>query len=70
MANNRPFLNTRQASFYLGISITTLQRLRRCGQGPIFRQHSRFILYHVDDLNTWSLANSSAPSPVGEIGNG
>lgn len=70
MSSSRPFLNTRQASFYLGVSVTSLERLRRCGDGPIFRRHSRFILYHIDDLNAWSLANSSAVRPAGEAVHG
>lgn len=50
-----PFLNTRQAAFYLHISARHLERLRREGGGPRFRRHSRFVFYHIDDLNVWSL---------------
>jgi len=59
MVGNRCFLNTSQASFYLGVSASYLQRLRRTDKGPVFRQHSRFFLYHIDDLNAWSLEMSS-----------
>lgn len=53
-----PFLNTPQAANYLGISIRLLLRLRRGGGGPIYRRHSRFIQYHIADLDAWSEANS------------
>lgn len=60
---NRCFLNTRQASFHLGVSASYLARLRQSDMGPPFRQHSRCILYHIDDLNAWSLATRrSGPS--------
>jgi hypothetical protein len=28
--------------------------LRRDGKGPVFRLHSRFVQYHIDDLDAWS----------------
>jgi len=49
-----PFLNTDQAAAYLKISSRLLKRLRRAGKGPVFRRHSRFIQYHIDDLDGWS----------------
>lgn len=49
-----PFLNTDQAAAYLKISARTLKRLRRMGKGPVFRRHSRFVQYHIDDLENWS----------------
>lgn len=49
-----PFLSTKQAAFYLGLSPRTLQGLRGTGLGPAYRRHSRFIRYHIDDLDAWS----------------
>ena len=49
-----PFLNTDQAAAYLKISARTLKRLRRDGKGPVFRRHSRFVQYHIYDLDSWS----------------
>lgn len=54
-----PFLNTDQAAAYLKISSRLLKRLRVRGQGPTFRRHSRFVQYHIDDLDAWSVAHSS-----------
>lgn len=49
-----PFLNTDQAAAYLKLSTRTLKRLKRAGKGPVFRRHSRFVQYHIDDLDSWS----------------
>jgi hypothetical protein len=49
-----PFLNTDQAAAYLKLSGKLLKRLRRAGKGPVFRRHSRYIQYHIDDLDAWS----------------
>lgn len=49
-----PFLNTEQAGFYLGLSARKLQALRAEGKGPTWRRHSRYVRYHIDDLDAWS----------------
>jgi DNA-binding transcriptional MerR regulator len=49
-----PFLTTEQAAFYLGLSPRKLQALRASGLGPRFRRHSRYVRYHIDDLDAWS----------------
>lgn len=49
-----PFLSTKQAAFYLGVSPRKLQSMRVAGSGPTFRRHCRFVRYHIDDLDTWS----------------
>ena len=54
-----PFLNTEQAAFYLGLSPRRLQELRSAGEGPRFRRHSRYVRYHIDDLDSWSKAVSA-----------
>jgi hypothetical protein len=54
-----PFLNTDQAAAYLKMSSRLLKRLRRDGKGPVFRRHSRYIQYHIDDLDAWSDEHSA-----------
>lgn len=49
-----PFLSTEQAAFYLGLSPRKLQSMRAGGTGPFFRRHSRYVRYHIDDLDRWS----------------
>ena len=56
-----PFLNTEQAAFYLGICPRRLQVLRGLGTGPRFRRHSRYIRYHIDDLDIWSRETAKEP---------
>lgn len=54
-----PFLNTDQAAAYLGLSSRQLKRLRVRGSGPLFRRHSRYVQYHIEDLDAWSRENSA-----------
>ena len=49
-----PFLSTEQAAFYLGLSPRRMQQMRASACGPEFRRHSRFVRYHIDDLDAWS----------------
>ena len=55
-----PFLTTDQAGFYLGLSARKLQAMRRIGEGPPFRRHSRYVRYHIDDLDSWSRGIAAA----------
>jgi predicted DNA-binding transcriptional regulator AlpA len=57
---SRPFLNTRQAAHYLGLSARHLERMRRRRTGPRFRRHGRFVFYHIDDIEAWSRATAEA----------
>jgi hypothetical protein len=54
-----PFLNTEQAAFYLGLSARKMQAMRGACTGPPFRRHSRYVRYHIDDLDVWSRASGS-----------
>jgi hypothetical protein len=56
-----PFLNTEQSAFYLGICPRRLQALRSLGNGPRFRRHSRYVRYHIDDLDIWSRETAKEP---------
>ena len=51
-----PFLTTDQAAFYLGLASCTLQKMRVTGGGPKYRKHGRYVRYHIDDLDAWSVA--------------
>jgi hypothetical protein len=55
-----PFLSTEQAAFYLGLSARKLQVMRAAGGGPTFRRHSRYVRYHIDDLDCWSRGERSS----------
>lgn len=60
-----PFLSTQQAAFYLGLSTRKLQEMRGQGAGPRFRRHSRFVCYHIEDLEDWSRAPARSESAGG-----
>lgn len=49
-----PFLNTRQAAHFLGLSPRTLEKMRFEKAGPKYRKHGRIVRYHIDDLISWS----------------
>lgn len=53
-----PFLSTKQAAFYVGLSAGTLEKMRVHGGGPRFRKHGRFVRYHIDDLDAWSASRA------------
>jgi hypothetical protein len=55
-----PFLSTEQAAFYLGLSARKMQAMRGAGTGPRFRRHSRYVRYHIDDLDSWSSGSGIA----------
>lgn len=55
-----PFLSTEQAGFYLSLSARKLQAMRALGTGPSFRRHSRYVRYHIDDLDAWSQGSAGA----------
>lgn len=54
-----PFLSTEQAAFYLGLSPRRMQQMRTTACGPEFRRHSRFVRYHIADLDAWSEMSGS-----------
>jgi hypothetical protein len=53
-----PFLNTKQAAFYLNLSPRTLAKMRCQRRGPKCRKHASTWRYHIDDLNAWSNART------------
>lgn len=52
-----PFLNTLQAAEYLLISPKKLEKMRWVGNGPRYRKHFAIVVYHIEDLKTWSADN-------------
>ena len=56
-----PFLTTEHAAFYIGLSVSGLEKMRRRGRGPKFRHHGRSVRYHIDDLDSWSQARDVLP---------
>jgi hypothetical protein len=53
------YLQPKDAARHLGISIPTLNRMRREGNGPPFRKPTpRLCIYSIADLNAWADRNS------------
>jgi hypothetical protein len=52
-ANIDPVLNVNRASEYTGLSVSSLNKLRCFGSGPIFVKYSRRIGYRRSDLDAW-----------------
>lgn len=47
-------LDTSEAAEYLGLSASTLAKMRIAGSGPAFRKIGpRRVVYHPDDLAAW-----------------
>ena len=68
-ADQRKFLTTAEVSRRLGISVSSLERMRRAGEGPPFvRMGSRRIMYNADFLAGWEqrLEGESASSAEAE----
>ena len=49
----RAYLRTPDAAAYCGIAVSTLEKLRLSGGGPIFLKRGRSVLYRVADLDAW-----------------
>ena len=49
----KEFLNTKDLSEYLGVSVPTLQRWRTTGDGVKYIKRGGIILYDLDDVHDW-----------------
>ena len=63
-----PYLNTQMAAFYVGLSVSALEKMRCKGEGPPFYYHGRHVRYHIDDLDAWSRANKRNMVQRGKVG--
>jgi predicted DNA-binding transcriptional regulator AlpA len=46
-------LNAQDAADYVGVSKSTLEKLRTAGGGPRYIKLSKKVLYDVEDLDRW-----------------
>lgn len=66
-AEDRPLLNVAEVSRRLGISVSTLSRMRRTGGGPPFvRIGSRRVAYNPASLADWVLRLEGNAASVSE----
>ncbi len=60
-------LRTRKAASYVGLSASTLEKMRLSGDGPRFVRLGRVVGYDVQDLDAWidqRRAQTSRPEPA------
>ena len=50
------YLDTKQAADYLGLSVSTLEKLRVTGRGPRYAKAGRRVIYDRRDLDRWMAA--------------
>lgn len=50
---SEPFLRTKEAAHYIGVSTRTLEKHRIHGTGPRYNKAGRRIVYAVADLREW-----------------
>jgi excisionase family DNA binding protein len=55
-----PYLTTKEASEYLGVSIATLKRWRKENRSPPFFKNGATIRYPRNKLEEWAKAHTSA----------
>jgi hypothetical protein len=53
MHQERQRLNTREATVYLGLSSSTLAKMRLTGKGPVFRKLNGRVVYDTRDLDRY-----------------
>jgi predicted DNA-binding transcriptional regulator AlpA len=59
------YLKTPDAAVYLGMGVSTLERLRVEGSGPRFHKlGSKAVRYRVDDLDTWAKPATSTSEGI------
>lgn len=51
-------LRTPEAAEYLGLSVSTLEKMRGAGGGPSFLAMGRAVSYAVADLDAWAAART------------
>ena len=55
---NNPFLlNAGQAAQQLGLSVSTLAKMRLYGTGPVYSKLGRRVVYRPEDLDVWVSRN-------------
>ena len=50
-------LDARQAAKQLGLSVSTLAKMRLYGNGPVYSKLGRRVVYRLEDLEAWIAAN-------------
>lgn len=58
MTNQNPIvLNANQVALRLGLSVSTLAKMRLSGDGPPYAKLGRRVVYRPDDIQAWVASN-------------
>lgn len=52
-ANTDPVFDVQGAAKYTGLSVSSLNKFRCFGSGPIYVKYARRVVYRMSDLDTW-----------------
>jgi predicted DNA-binding transcriptional regulator AlpA len=52
-AYGKPHLRTPEAADYLGLSASTMEKMRLRGDGPRYAKLGRLVIYAITDLDAW-----------------
>ena len=61
---NRTIVRTDRAADYIGLSVSTLNKLRLTGSGPKYIELNRAVVYDTRDLDGWLDANRRKSTSV------
>ncbi len=64
--DSAPFIGTKEAANFLGLSPRTLEKMRITGDGPDFRKFGRRCLYSIEDIEHW--ADSKCRRSTSDLG--
>ncbi|RWE99982.1 helix-turn-helix domain-containing protein [Mesorhizobium sp.] len=63
-AEARKMLRTDGAALYVGLSVSTLEKLRLTGDGPEYIKLGRTVVYSTTDLDAWMEGNRRKSTSV------
>jgi predicted DNA-binding transcriptional regulator AlpA len=63
-ANSRRMLRTEGAAAYVGLSVSTMNKFRLTGGGPLYVKLSRSVVYDTADLDAWLDAHRRSSTSV------
>ncbi|WP_287361223.1 helix-turn-helix domain-containing protein [Mesorhizobium sp.] len=63
-AEGRKMLRTDGAALHVGLSVSTLEKLRLTGDGPEYIKLGRTVVYSTADLDTWMEGNRRKSTSV------
>jgi predicted DNA-binding transcriptional regulator AlpA len=63
-------LKVQEAASFLGLSVSTLNKLRLSGNGPLYMKLGRRVLYDLRDLESWAAAQKRNHTSESEVKKG